>query len=57
MVKSTVKEMAKVLKQLRNVCPKCNGTGIVRQRPCDCCGGKGWHSYKEMLKGVECTID
>ncbi len=57
MVKSTVKEMAKVLKQLRNVCPKCNGTGIVRQRPCDCCGGKGWHSYKEMLKGVECTKD
>lgn len=49
------KGLAHVVQKIKSVCGKCNGQGKVKLNPCDCCNGKGYHTYEELAEGVECS--
>lgn len=54
-MKKTVKELVKIFKTVKSVCGNCNGRGKVGLNSCDCCTGKGYHTYDELAEGVECN--
>ena len=51
----SLNEILSVLKDVNSVCEPCKGKGEVYSeekyglQPCSCCGGKGYHKFKELL--------
>lgn len=52
-----MKEISKVLKEIKSVCPdcKCKGQVIINSNIniCDKCKGKGYQTYEELLQELK----